>query len=203
MSAGTTGGRRRSEFVDRSLQTGTVPASESQLHRVLESADRAAYTDRDQLSASRLSRLPRWPEKTQAVVRLVQGLRKVRGECATTHITTVLQEAVRISDQHRHLPQSTSLCICEQCDQWHIYHWCQQPHRAHSGGCRFQGRIQEQCRSLQVCVQHLTVCLYQYHFYSDSGEQCPDYRNNVPEHTWYTRQYLPLSRNVPIFFGNR
>lgn len=90
MSTGAAGRRRGSQLLDGSLQAGAVSAAESQLYRVLESPYRAAHADRDQLSASRVPRMPRRPQEAKTVMRLVQGLREIRGERPATDTAAVL-----------------------------------------------------------------------------------------------------------------
>lgn len=173
MSAGAAGGRRGLQLLDGSLQAGAVSAAESQLHRVLEPADRAAHADRDQLSASRVPRLSRRPQEAEAVVRLVQGLRQVRGERAITDTAAVLQEAMRVSNQHRYLSHPAAhRRIREQLHhQWRpVYHRCHQSDGAYSGRRGLQGRVQEHRRLVQIRVQYPTVRLYQHYLHSDAGE---------------------------------
>lgn len=90
VSTGAAGGRRGSQLLDGPVQAGAVSAAEPQLHRLLEPAHRAAHADRDQLSASRVPGMPRRPQEAETVVRLVQGLREVRGERAAADTVAVL-----------------------------------------------------------------------------------------------------------------
>lgn len=141
LSTGAAGGRRGSQLLDGPLQAGAVPAAESQLHRVLESADRAAHADRDQLSASCVPRLPRRSQKVETVMRLVQGLRKVCGERAVADIVAVLQETMRVFNQHQHLPHPAAVChICQQCHHQRstVHYWCHKSHGAYPGRRGFQ-----------------------------------------------------------------
>lgn len=142
MSAGAAGGLRGPQLLDGPLQAGAVSATESQLHCLLESADRATHADRDQLSASCVPRLPRWSQEAQAVVRMVQGLRQVRGERAAADTAAVLQEAMRVPNKHRHLPHPAAhRHVREQ--RYHqrrpFYYRCYQSDGAYPGGCGLQG----------------------------------------------------------------
>lgn len=187
VSTGATGGRRGSQLLDGSVQAGAVSTAESKLYRVLESPHRAAHADRDQLSASRVPRMPRRPQEAETVVRLVQGLRQVRGERAAADTPAVLQEAMRVSNQHRDLSHPPAVRDVRE-QRYHqrgtVHHRCHQPHGAHPGGRRLQGRVQEQRRPVQVRVQYLTVRLYQHHLHADPGKQHPDNRGDIAEYTW-------------------
>lgn len=142
MSTGAAGGRRGSQLLDGSLQAGAVSATKSQLHRLFESADRTAHADRDQLSASRVPRLSRWSQEAQTIMRLVQGLRQVRRERAAANTAAVLQEAMRVPNQHRHLSHSAAhRHVREQrYHEWRpVYYRCYQSDGAYPGGCWLQG----------------------------------------------------------------